>query len=98
MSYMMTPSIIWALLLKGQKGGGAVWESSGHAAQYYYHMLLARLGMGEGEKGKRKCWKQSLVTRSDSSGNPQAAPARRRRAPSGAAAARLTAARRSPVA
>ena len=40
----------WGLLLKGQKGGGAVWAKSGHLALYYYHMLLARLGMGEGER------------------------------------------------
>ena len=32
------------------KGGGAVWENSGHAAQYNDDMLLARLGMGEGER------------------------------------------------
>ena len=35
------------------KGRGAVWAKSGHSAQYYYHMLSARLGMGEGRKGKR---------------------------------------------
>ena len=45
------------------KGWGAVWESPGHAAQYYYHVLLARLGMGEGERAKHKCWKQSLEKR-----------------------------------
>ena len=32
------------------KGRGAVWAKSGHSAQYYYRMLLARLGMGEGER------------------------------------------------
>ena len=32
------------------KGQGAVWAKSGHSAQYYYHMLLARSGMGEGER------------------------------------------------
>ena len=32
------------------KGWGAVRENSGRAAQYYYDMLLARLGMGEGER------------------------------------------------
>ena len=26
------------------KGRGAVWATSGHSAQYYYHMLLVRLG------------------------------------------------------
>ena len=41
------------------KGWGAVWAKSGHAAQHYYDMLLARLGMGEGEKSKRNCRKQS---------------------------------------
>ena len=38
------------LLLKGQKGRRAVWAKSGHSSQYYYDMLLARSGMGEGEK------------------------------------------------
>ena len=28
----------------------AVWDNSGHAAQYYYDMSLARVGMGEGER------------------------------------------------
>ena len=32
------------------KGWGPVWANSGHSAQYDYHMLLARLGMGEGER------------------------------------------------
>ena len=31
------------------KGWGAVWAKSGHVAQYYRRMLLARLGTGEGE-------------------------------------------------
>ena len=40
----------WALLLKGQKGWGAVWAKSGHLAQYYYDMLSVRLGVGEGRR------------------------------------------------
>ena len=36
--------LYWALLRKGQKDGGPVWAKSGDLAQYYYHMLLARLG------------------------------------------------------
>ena len=32
------------------KGWGAVWAKLGHLAQYYYDMLLARLGMGEGKR------------------------------------------------
>ena len=32
------------------KEWGVVWAESGHVAQYCYHMLLARLGMGEGER------------------------------------------------
>ena len=46
------------------KGWGPVWAKSGHLAQYYYDMLLARLGMGEGGKGKPKCWKQSQESNS----------------------------------
>ena len=30
--------------------GGAVWAKSGHLAQYHYHILLDRLGVGEGER------------------------------------------------
>ena len=40
----------WALLLKRAKVWGAIWENAGHAAQYYYHMALASLGIGEGER------------------------------------------------
>ena len=32
------------------KGWEAVWAKSGHLAQYYYGMLLARLCMGDGER------------------------------------------------
>ena len=32
------------------KGWGAVWAKSGRLVQYYCHMLLAMLGMGEGER------------------------------------------------
>ena len=32
------------------KGCGAVWAKPGHSAQYYYDMLLARFGMGDGER------------------------------------------------
>ena len=45
-----TLMLCWALLLKWQKGGEAVWAKSGHSAQYYHHMFSARLGMGEGER------------------------------------------------
>ena len=43
------------------KGRGAVWAKSGCLAQHYYDMLLARLGMGEGERantsaGSRAGW------------------------------------------
>ena len=31
-------------------GWGAAWARSGHLAQYCYDMLVARLGMGEGER------------------------------------------------
>ena len=40
---------------------GAVWAKSGHLAQHYYHMLLARLGMGEGEKANTGAGSQSLA-------------------------------------
>ena len=56
---VVTPAAMhfWALLLKRQ---GAVMAKSDYLAQYYYHMLWARLGMGEGERANAKCWKQSL--------------------------------------
>ena len=42
---------IWALLLKGQKGGGGLGKVGlDHLAQYHYHMLLATGGMGKGER------------------------------------------------
>ena len=46
---------------KGKQAGGSLGKvGSGHLAQYYYHMLLARLKYGKGRKGRHKCWKQSL--------------------------------------
>ena len=35
------------------KWWGAVSENSGHAPQHYHDMLLARLGVGEGERERQ---------------------------------------------
>ena len=40
----------WALLMKGQKGGGRSGQSRVNWPQFRYQMSLARLGMGEGER------------------------------------------------
>ena len=47
-TYSLYVNNILALLLKGRGSLGEV--GSGHLAQYHYHMLLARLGMGKGER------------------------------------------------
>ena len=54
--------IVWALLLKGQRDGGqsgqsrVIWPSAS-ATCYFF----GQVRYGRGRKGKRKCWKQSLV-------------------------------------
>ena len=40
------------------KGRGAVWPKSGHSAQYYYCILLARSGMGEGERANTRAFRE----------------------------------------
>ena len=47
------------------KGWGAVWAESGHSAQYYYDVLLVRLGMGEGERATH-----ILMSRASLTGGP----------------------------
>ena len=47
-------ALLWALLLKVQKGGGQSGQNRVTLAQDCDDMLLARLGMGEGERGQTK--------------------------------------------
>ena len=48
----------WAMLLKGQKGGGAVRAKLGRSAQYLLLThVIGQVRYRRGRKGKHKCWK-----------------------------------------
>ena len=56
----------WALLLKGQKGGGQSGQSWGSSSPVLLPHVIGQIRYGRGRKGKHKCWKQSLATDSAS--------------------------------
>ena len=71
-------ALLWALLLKGQKGGGQSGQNRVTLAQDCYDMLLARLGMGEGERANTSAGSRTqLQTRLAARRSAEVVPSKR---------------------